>query len=144
MLIHKRTALWTNSEPTDPFTMFTRRPFSSDVKLRVGSSNAAIKRIMSYRCVPHCESYKCRESDKSLSFHRSLTDQQLQRQWIDLYDLQRGTQQYDIILLTAAFEFPTLRVTSEENGRRVNMVNGSVCLVLLLSEKKYVCSSEMI
>lgn len=49
------------------------RPFASDISPRIGSSNVVLLccRVASYR--------KMRESDKSLSFHCFLTDQQLER-----------------------------------------------------------------
>lgn len=58
---------------------FTWKQFSSDVTFRVGSSHAVIKRIMSYWCVPGCQSYICRDPDKLLSFHLFLFNQQLKR-----------------------------------------------------------------
>lgn len=51
-------------------TVFTRRPFSSDVS--VWGSNAG---IMFYCCVPGCKSYKW-------SFHWFQFNQQMKRQWI--------------------------------------------------------------
>ena len=43
-----------------------------------------------------------------------------------IYDFQPKAHQNNIIFLMAAFDLSTLSVTSEENGRHVNMVNAAV------------------
>lgn len=58
--------------------------------------------ITLYSCVSGFK-YKCREPDKSLSFQHFRIDQQLEHS-------------------SMTFGLPTLSVTSEENGRCVNMV----------------------